>query len=188
MSRRTSSARPARSAWANAECSESTATSCPGAAAEVTSRPPMTSDSLLASARVVPRASVAIVGRRPAAPVIAFSTTPQSIAASSVEASGPTRSSGQSVPSSSRSASAAELVGTATISGENSPICWASSSILLPAADRALMTNLSRFRETTSRVWVPMDPVEPRRTTVRTPINASAVPLQAWPVLSGWRR
>jgi len=188
MSRRTSSARPARSAWAKAECSESTATSCPWAAAEVTSRPPMTSDSLLASARVVPRASVAIVGRRPAAPVIALRTTSQSIAASSVEASGPTMSLGQSVPSTLRSASAAVLVGTATIEGENSRTCSASSSIRLPAADSALMANLSRLRETTSRVWVPMDPVEPRRTTLRTPINASAVPLQASPALSEWRR
>jgi len=75
MSRRTSDLRPARNACAKAECSESTATIWPGAAASVTNRPPMTNDSLFASASVMPAASVARVGSRPAAPVIALSTT-----------------------------------------------------------------------------------------------------------------
>ena len=72
--RRTSSARPPRRHWASAECSESTGTIWPGLAAEVTTSPPMISDSLLASARVDPAASAASVGRSPTAPVIALST------------------------------------------------------------------------------------------------------------------
>ncbi len=51
-SRRTSSARPPTRHCARAECSESTGTICPGAAAAVTSGPPMISDSLLARARL----------------------------------------------------------------------------------------------------------------------------------------
>ena len=53
-SRRTSSARPPRRHWASAECSESTGTIWPGAAAALTSGPPAMSDSLLASASVLP--------------------------------------------------------------------------------------------------------------------------------------
>ena len=49
----------------------------------------MISDSLLASASVVPAASAASVGRSPTAPVIPLSTTSQAIPAASVEASSP---------------------------------------------------------------------------------------------------
>ncbi len=65
MSRRTSLLVPARSAWANAECSESTATNCPGLAARVTNDPPAISDSLFARAIVRPACSEASVARRP---------------------------------------------------------------------------------------------------------------------------
>ena len=43
-------------------------------ASAVTSSPPTTSDSLLASARSIPSASAATVGTRPAEPTIAFRT------------------------------------------------------------------------------------------------------------------
>ena len=89
-SRSTSSARPPRRHWASAECSESTGTICPGAAAAVTSAPPATSDSLLASASVAPAASAASVGPRPTAPVMPLSTVSTGVVAvSSVAASGP---------------------------------------------------------------------------------------------------
>ena len=65
-SRDTSARLPPRRHWASAECSESTGTIWPGAAARVTSVPPATSDSLLASARVAPLRSAASVGARPA--------------------------------------------------------------------------------------------------------------------------
>ena len=49
----------------------------------------MTSDSLLASARVVPASSAASVGRSPTEPVIPLSTTSQASPANSLAASGP---------------------------------------------------------------------------------------------------
>src|SRR5215203_1077543 len=61
-SRATSPRAPPRRHWASAECSESTGTSWPGAAAAVTRSPPATSDSLLASATVRPAASAEILG------------------------------------------------------------------------------------------------------------------------------
>ena len=50
----------------------------------------MISDSLLASARVLPASRAASVGRRPTAPVMPLSTTSHAIAAAWVEASSPT--------------------------------------------------------------------------------------------------
>ena len=110
-SRRTSSARPPRRHWASAECSESTGTIWPGLARPVTSGPPMISDSLLASARVVPASSAASVGRSPTAPVIPLSTTSQARPAASVEASSP----------------------SPEYAGANSATCCANSSGLRPA-------------------------------------------------------
>ena len=61
-SRATSPRAPPRRHCASAECSESTGTSCPGAAAAVTRSPPAISDSLLARATVRPAASAESVG------------------------------------------------------------------------------------------------------------------------------
>ena len=56
----------------------------------VTSSPPTTSDSLLASARSMPSVSATMVGPRPAEPTIAFSTRSASeFATSSTRPSGP---------------------------------------------------------------------------------------------------
>ena len=60
-----------------AECSESTGTIWPGLARPATSWPPMISDSLLASARVLPASMAARVAASPTAPVTALSTTLQ---------------------------------------------------------------------------------------------------------------
>ncbi len=114
-SRRTSSARPPTRHWARAECSESTGTICPGAAAAVTSGPPMISDSLLARARLCPARSAARVGASPTAPVIPLRTTSQARPASSVAASGPARTSGREPPGRS-AASAASSAGAAAAS------------------------------------------------------------------------
>ena len=69
-SRRSCRARSPASSWCSAECSESTGRICaPVASAScMTSSPPTTSDSLLASARSIPSPSVATVGPRPALP------------------------------------------------------------------------------------------------------------------------
>ena len=91
-SRRTSSARPPRRHCASALCSLSTGTIWPGFASPVTTGPPMISDSLLASARVLPASSAATVGRKPTAPVMPLSTTSQASPAAVVEASSPSPS------------------------------------------------------------------------------------------------
>ena len=64
------------SSWCSAECSESTGRICApvASASAVTSSPPTTSDSLLASARSIPSPSVATVGPRPAEPTSALRT------------------------------------------------------------------------------------------------------------------
>ncbi len=91
-SRATSSSRPPRRHCASAECSESTGTIWPGAAAASTSGPPATSDSLLARARLAPVARACRVGARPWEPVMPLSTTSTGVAAmSSVTASGPAK-------------------------------------------------------------------------------------------------
>ena len=91
-SRSTSSARPPRRHWAIAECSESTATSCPGAAAASTSAPPATRDSLLAKASRAPVASARSVGSSPREPVMPLSTMSAGVPSiRSFTASGPAR-------------------------------------------------------------------------------------------------
>ena len=89
-SRRTSACVPDRSAWAIAECSESTGTSwsCRRCAAR-TRGPPTTRDSLLASASVLPAPSAASVGPRPTEPVMPLSTTSAPSAATRAAASAP---------------------------------------------------------------------------------------------------
>ena len=143
--RRTSSPRPARRHCASALCSLSTGTIWPGLARAVTTGPPMISDSLLASARVLPASSAASVGRSPTAPVMPLSTTSHSIAAARDDASSP------------RSANA----------GRNSSTWARKRSACDPPAVSPTPRNRSGAARTTSRAWVPMEPVEPSRTTSR---------------------
>gem|GEM_PF-6606089 len=195
MSRATSWRRPPRRAWAKAECSESTATSCPGAARSVTSLPPITRDSLFAKARVRPAPSAARVGSSPAAPVMAFTTTSHSRAASSAAAPGPVSSWGASTPrvasSCSRSA-ALSARAKATYEGRNRATCPASRSMLPPEAASPTTSNRSGREPITSSVWVPMDPVEPSRTILRTKTVCHDAPTVsrndvAGPSPVGWR-
>lgn len=167
--RRTSSARPPRSACARAECSESTGTIWPGPATALTSGPPATSDSLLASASVEPACRAARVGRRPIEPVMPLSTTSVGRAAASVAASGPTRTFGVIPCSASASRRAGSRAGsaTATTSTPNSAAWAASAATSPPPAASTETVNRSRLRRTTSSAWVPMDPVLPRITTSR---------------------
>ena len=105
----------------------------------------MISDSLLASASVVPASSAASVGRRPTAPVMPLSTTSHGRPAASVEASSP----------------------SPEYAGANSATCRANSSGLLPPAVSPTTRNRSGLARTRSSAWVPMDPVEPRMTMSR---------------------
>ena len=180
--RDTSAALPPRSAWAMAECSESTATSCPGEAASTTRCPPITSDSLLARANVLPADRAARVGSRPTAPVMALTTTSHSETASSAAASGPVSTSGLgswSRASSSSSPGIASGFATATLRGWNCAICSASLGRSLPEAANATTSKSVRRPVTTSRVWVPMDPVEPSSTILRTQTVCHATPTES---------
>ena len=96
VSRSTTPGRSPAISWCSAECSESTGISCAPVASHsaVTSSPPTTSDSLLASATSMPSLSATIVGPRPAEPTIALRTrsAPDS-ATSRASPSGPLRTS-----------------------------------------------------------------------------------------------
>jgi len=56
-----------------------------------------------------------------------------------------------------------------TREGRNFLICSARSSTLEPAAS-AVIWNLSGCSSTMSRVWVPMEPVDPRRANFLGPL------------------
>lgn len=182
-SRATSSGLPPRRHWASAECSESTGTIWPGAAAAVTSAPPATSDSLLASARRAPVASAASVGSRPRDPTRALSTTSASTSRTSrVTASGPLRT---CRPGTSSRAAACAFA-TATSATPVTRICAASRSMLPPPAARPTTSNRSGLAAITSRAWVPMEPVLPSsRTRVRELGCESTTPTLSPTVLRG---
>src|SRR5687768_15894582 len=158
----------ARRHWCTAQCSESTGTMWPApgrASAAWTTGPPAISDSLLASARRRPAASVARVTSRPAKPTTAFTQTSASVPMAA-SASGPARS---SVPAGRRAARSATLAGSGsastTASGRSSRACSARSSTDDMAAS-ATTRNRSGSARTTSSVCVPIDPVEPATATV----------------------
>ena len=113
----------------------------------------MISDSLLASARVLPESSAASVGRSPTAPVIALSTTSHAIPAASVEASSP----------------------SPEYAGANSATCCSKSSSCEPPAVSPTTRNRSGLARTTSRAWVPTDPVDPRMTMSRRSLTPSII-------------
>src|SRR5690606_30886184 len=144
-SRGTAPCAPARRACASAECSESTGTIWPGAAAASTSSPPTMRLSLLASASVAPVSSTARVAARPTEPVMPLSTTSASTSRASATAS--------SMPS-------------AVFATPVSAAWRASASALLPAASPT-SSKRSGFAPMTSRAWVPIDPVDPRMMTRR---------------------
>src|SRR5215211_1967695 len=153
--------------WYSAECSESTGTIwAPVASASVvTSSPPITRLSLFASARSIPSPSVATVGPRPAAPVSALSTRsqPDSVP-SSIRPSGPASTS----PPVQRSAAlaAASASERAMRSTRMRSACWTSCSQLEEAASAT--TSRPALRPTTSSAWVPIEPVDPTMTMLRT--------------------
>src|SRR5690348_16452494 len=105
----------------------------------------MISDSLLASARVLPASRAASVGRSPTAPVIPLSTVWHSCEAASMLASSP----------------------RPWKRGANSATCCSKRSRLPPPAVRPTTRKRPGFARTTSSAWVPMEPVEPRMTMSR---------------------
>lgn len=155
--------------WASAECSESTGIICSGPAKRLTSGPPTISDSLLASASTRPASSAASVEVSPRAPVMPLSTMSQGDAAISATPPGPasTRARAPAAARASRSAGTAEGSATATASTSKSAACFARRSTRPPPAASAVTRNRPGALATTSRAWVPMEPVEPSTTTDR---------------------
>src|SRR5439155_25833357 len=160
------------------------------------SSPPTTSDSLFARARIFPDCSVAREGESPTAPTMAFSTMSASDSRASVSmASGPDRmSTSRSEPSLSFSSTAASSSAMATRGGMNSRTCPTSSSWLLPAP-KPTTRNRSGLCRTTSRAWVPIEPVEPRIASDRMSLEvtlpchlAAASPLEDQPKVVESRR
>src|SRR5215467_7500229 len=188
----TSPADPPRRHCAIAECSESTGTIWPGRARPATSGPPAISDSLFASASTRPARSAARVAARPLNPVTALSTTSQGQAAASVTPSGPARTFGCARAPCARRASltaaAACSRSTATTSAPNSIAWLASRPGLPPPAASPAIRNVSRLRRMTSAAWVPIDPVEPSRTTLRGPPREESTPplCPVWPPPRPW--
>src|SRR6266480_3416405 len=151
---------------ARAACSESTGSRRSGSpfTRSITSSPPTTSDSLLASATVFPAWRAASVGARPADPTRPFRTKSASVFAAMISAaSGPTITSTPfTCPSLALTSAAAFSSAMAMKGGRNSRVWPTRSSWFIPAADSPTILNRSGCRRTTSSAWVPMDPVEPR--------------------------
>ena len=154
--------RSAASSWNSAECSESTGSICApvARASSITSSPPTTSDSLLASARSIPSPSVATVGRSPAEPTMAFRTMSHSQPVISSTIPSEPLSTAPSVQASAARAAAS----ASAIAIRRTPCCRACSSrgCQASAALNATTRSSPAERETTSRAWTPIDPVEPR--------------------------
>src|SRR5919112_3397222 len=158
------------SSWNSAECSESTGISwAPVASASaVTSSPPTTRLSLLASARSMPSPSVATVGPSPAEPTSAL--RPRSQSASVITSTRP------SAPPSTVACSPARAAASGSASAIRSTPkrrdCSSSSSQLDAAARPT--TSSPSLRSTTSSAWVPIEPVDPTMTILRTRLSLGA--------------
>ena len=150
--RRTSSGVPPRRHCASALCSQSTGTIWPGLARPSTSGPPMISDSLLASASVLPASSAASVGPQPdgAGDAVEHDVA-RSAPPASVEASSPSRGVRRREL---RDLRLEQLAGCC------------------PPAVRPTTRNRSGLARTRSSAWVPIDPVDPRMTTSRCAMRA----------------
>ena len=153
----------------SAECSESTGSSwAPVASASaVTSSPPTTRLSLLASARSMPSPSVATVGPRPAEPTSAFRTRSHSVSViSSTSPSGPARISRSEC-------SPARAAASGSASAMRVTPCrraCSSRSSQLEAAARPTSSRSSQ-RSITSSACVPIEPVEPTMRILRTELS-----------------
>ena len=123
--------------------------------------PAVTRVSLFARAMSFPASIAAIVGRMPIMPTTAV--TRISYPSMTAISKSPSMPETIFVPvSATRTASSFAFSSSQTpqIFGENSRIWLSSASMFLPAAIPT--TSISPFARTTSKVWVPMEPVEPR--------------------------
>src|ERR1700729_97321 len=130
----------------------------------VTSSPPTTSDSLLASARSIPSPSVATVGTNPAEPTIAFRTRSHRASVTNLTSpSGPESGSPAQPPPAGGGPWGSPSAPRPTPS---SPACSSSVCHSLPALSPTTSSS-PPLRETTSSACRPIEPVEPRITSRR---------------------
>ena len=109
-------------------------------------------------------------GFKPIEPVMPLSTTAAPHPATASTASGPAWICVVVAPArsnASRNAGTTSARYTATCGTWNSAACLANSSTWAPPAANPTTVNRSRWRAMTSNPWVPMEPVDPRMTTVR---------------------
>jgi hypothetical protein len=155
--------------WKMAECSLSIGSSVapPSRTVRMNRSPPTTSASLLASSSRLPARAAARQGARPAAPTMAAMTaSTSSCDAIFSRASSPVRTTVSSEFCLSFSASSAACGALAMTAkrGENCAHCASSSSTLV-AAESANTSKRSGWREMTSSVLTPTEPVEPSTVT-----------------------
>ena len=140
-------------------------------AASMTILPPATRVSLLARATVFPAAMAERVGRRPTMPTTAFKVmSAESQAAAWHSPSIPGRISKSRSRVRSRRSLAAFSLNTAAAWGRNSRICSSSCFTLERTASTWMETGKSPPQHrprTTSKVCMPMEPVEPSRASFR---------------------
>ena len=131
-------------------------------ASAVTSSPPITRLSLLASASSIPSLRATIVGPSPAVPTIAFRT--RSAPEEAISSRTPASPASTRAPSSSaRALSAADSSLSATVVTPVSRACAQRRSQLV-AAESPASSSVSE-RATTSSACSPIDPVEPQIST-----------------------
>src|SRR4051794_40074603 len=128
-------------------------------ASVITSSPPTTRLSLLASARSIPSPSDATVGPRPAEPIRAFSTRSHSVPVISSTSPSAPASTSPPVQSSAARAAAASSASAMRVT-PCSIACLVRSSKLRDAASAT--TSSSSLRSITSSACVPIEPVDPR--------------------------
>ena len=155
------------STGSSAECSLSTGSSRRAGSRAITSSPPTTSVSLFASATSMPAPSAASVGTRPAAPTRAFSTMSQLGLGDQLDEPLGAR----------QDRSVRPLLGGARrggLVGERDSLDVESCAPARPGPFHEVRaasptTSISRLRSTTSSACTPIDPVDPRMRTLRTP-------------------
>ncbi len=157
------------STWNSAECSESTGVMrAPLArASSHISGPATTIASLLASATWRPARRAAAVGSSPSKPGMAATTASASSVAASTRPSAPVA---RRVPPGRCGATCSATAASHTTSSGRNSAAWATSASALRRATRA--TGRYPCQRATSRVCMPIDPVEPS-TTMRFAAAAS---------------
>ena len=145
--------------WCNAQCSESTGTSSAPSTSRngCTTGPAAIRLSLLASPSRHPFDSVAMVTGRPAKPTTPLITTS---AMSHISVASATTSISPSPDSASLTSFRAVGSATATIAGRKVLACSIMTAAERPV-ERPTTSNASGSAEMISRVWPPIEPVEP---------------------------